>query len=140
MREKGLSHLSPKASSSSTPPFRNPIENNFQPKVILPRIWCNFCEEHHEETTCEVRKSARDNIFGKRPKTTINVLYFAETKDVIIVDTRNKSYDPKGKYDPPRNYSSLSSSSPTTTFQVPKVPDSQGTTSPLPFSKYNIIN
>jgi hypothetical protein len=71
---KGIvSPLTPRASSSSTPPFRNPIENNFQPKAILPRSWCKFCEEHHEEATCEVRNSDRDKIFGKRPKNTIVV-------------------------------------------------------------------
>jgi hypothetical protein len=137
-RKGNVSPLTPGASSSSAPPFRNPIENNFQPKAILPRSWCNFCEEHHEEATCEVRKSARDKIFGKRPETTIVVLDFAEPEDVMIINTRNKSYAPKGKYDPPRNSSSPSSSSPAATVQVPKVPDSQGTTSPLPSSKYNI--
>jgi hypothetical protein len=58
----------------------------------------------------------------------------------MIINTRNKSYAPRGKYDPPRNSSSPSSSSPSTTVQVPKVLDSQGTTSPLPSSKYNILN
>jgi hypothetical protein len=77
-RKGNVSPLTPGASSSSAPPFRNPIENNFQTKAIMPRIWCNFCEEHHEETTCEVKKSARDKIFGKRPETTIIVLDFTE--------------------------------------------------------------
>jgi hypothetical protein len=64
---KGTSSpLTPRASSSSTPPFRNLAENNFQPKAILPQSWRNFCKEQHEETTCEVNKSVRDNIFGKR--------------------------------------------------------------------------
>jgi hypothetical protein len=58
----------------------------------------------------------------------------------MITNTRNKSYSPKGKYDPPRTSSSPSSSSPTTTVQVSKAPDSQGTTSPLTSSKYNILN
>jgi hypothetical protein len=122
------------------PPFRNPIENNFHPKAIVPRIWCNFCEEHHEKTTCEVKKNARDKIFGKIPETTIIVIYFVEPEDAIIINTRNKSYAPKVKYDPLCSSSSPSSSSPTTTIQVPKVPESQGTTSPLPSSKYNILN
>jgi hypothetical protein len=66
--KKGIvSPLTPRASSSSTLPFRSPVENNFHPKVIIPKIWCNFCEEHHEETTCEVKKSVRDKIFGKIP-------------------------------------------------------------------------
>jgi hypothetical protein len=96
-RKGTVSPLNRGASSSSAHPFRNPIENNFQPKAILPRSWCNFCEEHHEEATCEVRKSARDKIFGKRPETTIDVLDFAEPEDVMIINTRNKSYAPKGK-------------------------------------------
>jgi hypothetical protein len=106
----------------------------------MPRSWCNFCEEHHEESTCEVKKSARDKIFGKRPETTIVVLDFAEPEDVMIINTRNKSYASKGKYDPPRTSSSPSSSSPAATVQVTKTPDSQGTPSPLPSSKYNILN
>ena len=74
-----VSPLTPGASSSSAPPFRNPVENNFQTKAIMPRSWCNFCKEHHEENTCEVRKSTRDKIFGKIPKDTIVVLDFFET-------------------------------------------------------------
>jgi hypothetical protein len=139
-RKGTVSPLTLGASSSSAPPFRNPIENNFQPKAIIYRSWCNFCEEHHEEATCEVRKSTKDKIFGKRPKTTIVVLDFIEPEEVMIINTRNKSYAPKGKYDPPRNSSSPSSSSPTSTVQVPKVPNSQGKNSPLPSSKYTILN
>jgi hypothetical protein len=114
-RKGNVSPLTPEASSSFAPLFRNPIGNNFQPKVILPRSWCNFCEDHHEEATCEVRKSARDKIFGKGPETTIVVLDFAEPEDVMIINTKNKSYTPKGKYDPPHNSSSPNSSSPATT-------------------------
>jgi hypothetical protein len=66
----------------------------------LPRSWCNFYEEQHEKATCEVRKSTRDNIFGKRPETIIDVLDFAKPKVVMIINTRNKSYAPKGKLDP----------------------------------------
>ena len=77
-KKGNVSPLTAGASSSSAPPFRSPIENNFQPKDIMPRSWCNVCKQHHEETTCEVRKSARDKIFGKRPETTIVVLDFAE--------------------------------------------------------------
>jgi hypothetical protein len=77
-QKENIPSLTPGASSSSSPPFRNHNENNFQPKAIMPRSWCNFCEEHHEEITCEVKKSARDNFFGKRPETTIVVLDFVE--------------------------------------------------------------
>ena len=97
----------------------------------MPRSWCNFCEEHHEESTCEVKKSAIDKIFGKIPKTTIVVLDFVEPEDVMIINTRDKSYAPKGKYDPPRTSSSPSSSSLATTVPVSKALDSQGNTSPL---------
>ena len=31
------------ASSYSSPHFRNPNENKFQPKAIMPRNWCKFC-------------------------------------------------------------------------------------------------
>jgi hypothetical protein len=58
----------------------------------------------------------------------------------MIINTRNKAYTPKRKFDPPYNSSSPISSSPTAIVQVPKVPDSQGTNSPLPSSKYNILN
>jgi hypothetical protein len=75
-RKVNVSPLTPGASSSSAPPFKIPIENNFQPKAIMPRSLCNFCEE----TTCEVRKSTRDKIFGKRPETTIVVLDFSKPK------------------------------------------------------------
>jgi hypothetical protein len=139
-RKRNFSPLTPGASSSSAPHFINPIENHFHPKSILPRIWCNFCEEYQEEATCEVRKSFVDNIFGKIPKNTGVLLDFANPEYVMIINTRNKSYAPKGKYDPPRNYSSPSSFSPATTLQVPKVPDSQGITAPLPSSRYNILN
>jgi hypothetical protein len=77
----------------------------------MPRSWCKFCEKNHEEITCEVNKSDRDKIFGKRPKNTIVILDFAEREDVMIINTRNKSYAPKRKYDPPCNFSSQSSSS-----------------------------
>jgi ribonuclease HI len=139
-RKGNVPSLTLGASSSSPPPFRNPNENNFQPKAIMPRSCCNFCKEQHEESTCEVKKSARDKIFGRRPETTIVVLDFAEPEDVMIINTRNKSYAPKIKYDPPHTSSSPSSSSPAAIVQVLKVLDSQGTTSPLPSSKSNILN
>jgi hypothetical protein len=120
-KKGNVSPLTPGALSSSAPPFRNPNENNFHPKAIMPRSLCNFCKENHEESTCEVKKSARDKVFGKIPETTIVVLNFAEPEDVMIINTRNKAYAPKIKYDPPRNSFIPSSSSPTSTVQVPKL-------------------
>jgi hypothetical protein len=135
-----VSPITPGASSSSAPPLRSPIENNFQPKAILPWSWCNFCKEHHKETTCEVKKSARDKIFGKRLEATIDVLDFVEPEYVMVINTRNKAYAPKGKFDPPLIFSSPSSSSTAATLQVPKFLESQGITPPIPSSKYNILN
>jgi hypothetical protein len=130
---KGIvSPLTPRASSSSTPHFRNLVENNFHPKSILPRSWCNFCKEQHEETTCEVKKSSRDKIFGKRPEAIIVVLYFADPEDIMVINTRNKSYAPKGKFDPPHNSFVPSSSSTAATLQVLKVPRESMNHSPSP--------
>jgi hypothetical protein len=106
----------------------------------LPQSWCNYYKEHHEETTCEVNKSAKDNIFGKIPEATIIVLYFSEPEDVMVINTRNKSYASKGKFDPPRISSIPSSSSTTATLQFPKITESQGINPPLPSSEYNILN
>jgi hypothetical protein len=58
----------------------------------------------------------------------------------MIINTRNKAYAPKGKYDPPHNSSSPRSSSSASTVQVSKVPDSQGKNPPPSSSKYNILN
>jgi hypothetical protein len=135
-RKGNVPSLTPGASSSSSLSFRNSNDNKFQPKAIMPRSWCNFCEEHHEESSCEVKKSARDKIFGKRHETTIIVLYFAEPEDVMIINTMNKSYASKGKYDPPHTSSIPNSYSPASTVQVTKTPDSQGIPSPLPSCKY----
>jgi hypothetical protein len=141
IERKGIvSPLTPGASSSFAPPFRIPVENNFQPKSILPRSWCNFCEEHHEETTCEVKKSVRDKIFGKIPEATIVFLDFVAPEDVMVINTRNKAYAPKGKFDSPCTSSTPSSSSLAANIQVPKVLESQGITPNLPSSKYNILN
>jgi hypothetical protein len=98
-------------SSSSITPFRRTNENTFQPKAIMTRSWCNFYEENHDENTCEVKKNVRDKIFGKRPDTTIVVLDWDEPEDVMVINTRNKYYTAKGKFDIPRTSSAPSSSS-----------------------------
>jgi hypothetical protein len=58
----------------------------------------------------------------------------------MVINTKNKAYAPKGKFDPPRSSYSPSSSSTTTMPQVPKIPESQRITPPPPSSKYNILN
>jgi ribonuclease HI len=138
---KGTSSSSPLgASSSSLAPFRNMNENTFQPKAIMTRSWCNFCEENHDENTCEVKKNARDKIFGKRPDTTIVVLDWDEPEDVMVINTRNKSYTAKGKFDIPRTSSAPSSSSQSVDTQAVRTSSDQGVSSLLPSSKYNILN
>jgi len=106
----------------------------------MARSWCNFFEENHEESTCEVKRNARDKIFRKRPDTTITILDWDEPEDVMVIDTMNKSYAMKGKYDLPRTSSTPSSSSQSVDAEVVKILDNQGVSSPLPSSKYNILN
>jgi hypothetical protein len=118
----------------------NTNENNFHAKAIMARSWCNFFEENHEESTCEVKRNARDKIFRKRPDTTITILDWDEPEDVMVIDTMNKSYAMKGKYDLPRTSSTPSSSSQSVDTQVVRISDNQGVSSPLPSSKYNILN
>jgi hypothetical protein len=90
--------------------------------------------------SCEVKRSARDKIFCKRTEATIFFLDFAEPEDVMVINIKNKSYAPKGKFDPPHSSSISSSSSTTATSQVPKIPEIQRTTPPPPSYKYNILN
>jgi hypothetical protein len=67
---KGVTSTSSPAETSAQAAFRNQPNNfqpnNYPPKAILSRAWCNFCEDNHDESTCEVKKSARDQIFGKK--------------------------------------------------------------------------
>jgi hypothetical protein len=55
----------------------------------------------------------------------------------MFINTWNKAYAPKGKFDSPRSSSSPSSSSTVATLQVL---ESQGITPPLSSSNYNILN
>jgi hypothetical protein len=106
----------------------------------MSRSWCNLCEENHEESTCKVKKNVRDKIFGKRPNTTIVVLDWVEPENVMVINTGNKYYTAKGKYDPPRTSSTPSSSSQGADTKTVRTLDNQGVPSPLPSSKYNILN
>jgi hypothetical protein len=89
---------------------------------------------------CEVKKSVRDKIFGKIPEATIVVKDFSKLENGMVINTRNKAYAPKGKFDPPRSSSSPSSSSTSIVPQVPKILESQGINPSPPSSKYNILN
>jgi hypothetical protein len=61
--------------------------HSFQPKAIISITWCNFCEENHDENTCEIKNNAREHIFGKIYNTIIATLDWAHEEDVMIVDT-----------------------------------------------------
>jgi hypothetical protein len=39
---------------------------NTQPKDIISRGWCNFCDDNHDESTCEVKKRSQERIFGNK--------------------------------------------------------------------------
>jgi hypothetical protein len=67
-------------------------------------------------------------------------LDWVELEDFMIINTRNKYYTAKGKYDPPHISSTPSMSSQSTDTQVVRVPENQGMPSPLPYCKYNILN
>jgi hypothetical protein len=74
----------------------------FQPKEIISRAWCNIFEENHDENTCEIRKNAREHIFGKIYDTMIVAYIGLIEEDVMMVDTRNKYYRNKNKGGPPK--------------------------------------
>jgi hypothetical protein len=120
-RKGNVPSLTPRESYSSSTPFRNTNENNFHPKAIMSHNWCNFCEENHEESTREFKKSVKDKIFGKKPETIIVVIDWVEPEDVMIINIRNKSYASKGKYDPPHTSSCPSSSSQVVIVQATKL-------------------
>jgi hypothetical protein len=106
----------------------------------MARSWCNICEENYEESTCKVKRNTRDKIFGKMPDTTITILDWVEPKYVMVINTKNKSYTAKGKYDLSCTSSTPSSSSQNVDTQVVRTSDNQGVSSSLPSSKYNILN
>ena len=108
---KGITSSSSHVETSSQATFRNPNDNPFQPKAIMSHAWCNFCEENHKESTCEVKKNAKDRIFIKRSDATIVVIYWDQHDDVMVVNTRNKSYPNRKKIDPPRTTSTSRTSS-----------------------------
>jgi hypothetical protein len=58
----------------------------------------------------------------------------------MVVNTINKSYPSRNKIDPPRTTSAPSTSFQGTDSQAVKTPNSQGTNSFFPPSKYNILN
>jgi hypothetical protein len=72
--------------TSSHVTLRN-LTHSFQPKAILSRNSCNLCEENNDENTCEIKKNAREHIFGKIFDTTIATLDWALEEDVMMVDT-----------------------------------------------------
>jgi hypothetical protein len=63
----------------------------------MSHAWCNFCEENHDETTCEVKRNARDGVFGKELDETIVVLDWVQRDDFMVINTRNNTYTNKSK-------------------------------------------
>jgi hypothetical protein len=106
----------------------------------MTHTWCNFWEENNDENTYEVEINFRDKIFGKRLDTMIIVLDLPEPEDVMVVNTRNKSYTAKRKFDLPHTSSTPSSSSQNVDTQFVRTSSNQGVSPPLPYSKYNILN
>jgi hypothetical protein len=78
---KGVTSMSSPDETSTQAFFKNQLtnfqSNNIQPKAILSRAWCNFCDDNHYESTCEVKKRAKERIFGKNVDTTIDDLDWA---------------------------------------------------------------
>jgi hypothetical protein len=108
------------------------MKKKIHPKAIMAHGWCKFYEKNHEESTWEVKKNVRDNIFRKMLDTTINVLDWVEPEDVKVINTMNKYYTTKGKYDLPHTSSTPSSSSQSVYTQDVRTSDNQGVSSPLP--------
>jgi hypothetical protein len=67
-------------------------------------------------------------------------LVWAPEEDVMLVNTRNKSYTNKGKSNIPKNTFSPSSSSQNTNPQVVTTTESPETSMSFPPSKYKILN
>jgi hypothetical protein len=134
---KGVASTSAKSSTQDASRNR---PQNFQPREILSRSWCNLCEEIHDEGTCEIRKNVRELIFGKRSNSTIVALDWDFEEDVIMVYTRNESYQSKNKGGPQKATFSPSTSSHQTDSQAtrgtqqPKVNPTSSSS-----SKYNIL-
>jgi hypothetical protein len=60
---KRVTSTSSPIESSSQVVLRNQLTNTLfhnQPKVILSRACCNLCDDNHEESTCEVKKTAQE--------------------------------------------------------------------------------
>jgi hypothetical protein len=87
-----------------------------------------------------LRKRAQERIFGKNTETTIVALDWALEEEVMLVNTRNKSYVNKGKGNIPKTTFAPSSSSQNTNPQVVTTTQSQETSVSFPSSKYNILN
>ena len=80
---------------------------------LLNQPWCNFCDDYHEEQTCEVMKESKEGIFGKNQasivnNSVVNSLEF-EDEEVHLVNSKANNYNriPRnGNYNK-NNYNSL---------------------------------
>jgi len=77
---------------NNSPLLQSPIQQSVnQTHTLMTRPFCNFCEEHHDPKTCEVLKTTKEHVFGKRLDLTINALYWMDDKYVLAVTTRSQS-------------------------------------------------
>jgi hypothetical protein len=88
----------------------------------------------------KLRKGHMSKSLEKMTETTIVSLDWDPDEDVMLVNTRNKSYTNKGKGNIPKTTFSPSSSSQNTNPQVVTTTQSPETSVSFPPSKYNILN
>lgn len=56
------------SSSNKSSLLQSPVQQSVnQTHTSMTRLLCNFCEEYHDPKTCEVLKTTKERVFGKRP-------------------------------------------------------------------------
>jgi hypothetical protein len=95
-------------------------------KISFLQVGVNFARNTMEKSRVRLIRVPKIRSLGNRElESIIVVLDLVDPKDVMFINSINKSYAPKGKFDPPCSSSRPSTSSPTTSVQGPKVPDSK---------------
>jgi len=68
-QRKGVTFTLTPVETSAQDSFRSHPTNfqtNIQPKAIISRLWCNVCDDNHDESNRDVKKRAQERIFGKK--------------------------------------------------------------------------
>jgi hypothetical protein len=73
---KGATSTSTLAKTSARNQPTN-FQTNIQKNDILSKIWCNFFDDNHDESTREVKNRSHERIFGRKDDTTIFALDWA---------------------------------------------------------------